>query len=79
MLKGIHPKTFLDTPGEWHAFVIGFFEVLCPWPPRTWAAGTALNLLLGEYPYYMTGRGLGFLTLVVILTALAKFILEVVL
>jgi len=22
------------TPQELHSFVIGFFEVLCPWPPR---------------------------------------------
>lgn len=79
MFRGIQPKTFLDTPQEWHALVVGFCEVLCPWPPRTWAAATALNLLLSEYHYYMTGRGLGFLALVVILTGLAKFILEVLL
>jgi hypothetical protein len=25
---------FLNTTDEWHAFIIGFFEVLCPLPAR---------------------------------------------
>jgi len=29
-LKGIGFSTFLSTYAEWHAFVIGFCEVLCP-------------------------------------------------
>jgi hypothetical protein len=27
-------NTFLNTPEELHALVIGLCEVLCPWPPR---------------------------------------------
>lgn len=79
MFEGIKPKTFLSTPEEWHALAIGFFEVLCPWPPRIRLSGPALDKLLGEYHYYMTGRGLGFLTLVILLLGILKFILEVLL
>jgi len=77
MFDGINLKTLLSTPAEWHALVIGFFEVLCPWPPRTWLSGEALDQLLKEYHYYMTGRGLGFVALVLILLGMAKLILEV--
>lgn len=79
MFKWFNIKNFLDTPEEWHSLVIGFFEVLCPWPPRTWLSGEALDKLLGEYHYYMTGRGLGFLALVILLLGIVKFILEVLL
>lgn len=79
MFDGIKPKTFLSTPEEWHAFVIGFFEVLCPWPARTWASGRLLDILMEEYHYYMTGRGLGVIVLVFALLGIAKLIQEVLL
>jgi len=31
IFKGIKLKNFLSTPEERHAFLIGLFEVLCPW------------------------------------------------
>lgn len=34
MFNGIKPRTFLSTPQEWHALVIGFCEVLCLWKPH---------------------------------------------
>jgi len=71
---GIQPKTLLTTPQEWHALVIGFFEALCPWPARAWLSGERLNELLSEYHYYMAGRALGFISLLLILTALIKLI-----
>lgn len=77
MFNGIKPRTFLDTPQEWHASAIGFFEVLCPWPPRTWLSGPALEKLLGEYHYYMLGRGLGFVALLFLLCGIVKFIMEI--
>jgi hypothetical protein len=79
MFKGINCKTLLDTPEEWHALVIGFCEALCPWPPRIWLSGPLLDKLLGEYHYYMAGRGVGFVALLLILAGIAKFILEVLL
>jgi hypothetical protein len=55
-------KTFLDTPDERHSFVIGFFEVLCPWPPRV-KIPQAKPDVLSEYHYYLFGRGIGILAL----------------
>ena len=77
MFKGINLKTLLSTPEEWHALVVGFFEVLCPWPSRVWLSGERLNELLGEYYYYLAGRGAGFVALVFFLLGIAKFALEV--
>jgi len=34
MFDGLHLKTFLSTHQERHTFLIGFFEVLCPWKPH---------------------------------------------
>jgi hypothetical protein len=77
MFKWLNLKDFLNTPEEWHALVVGFFEVLCPWPARTWLSGGGLDQLLKEYHYYMTGRGLGFVALLLLLSGIAKFVLEV--
>jgi len=33
-LDGLVFSTFISTYQEWHAFINGFCEVLCPWPPR---------------------------------------------
>jgi len=68
-----------STWNERHSFLTGFFEVLCPWPARTWLSGEYLNILLGEYHYYMAGRALGLPIFVLILIALAKLIKEVIL
>ena len=35
MFKGIKLKVELPSPEEGHTFLIGFFEVLCPWKPRS--------------------------------------------
>ena len=56
-LKGVKPSTFLSTHEEWHAFVIGFCEVLCPWPPRCHCERS--EAISAEYHYYMFGRALG--------------------
>ena len=57
-LKGIKPSTFLSTHEEWHAFVIGFCEVLCPWPPR--------HSINSEYHYYVFGRAMGVIAWLII-------------
>ena len=79
MFNGITPKTFLDTPQEWHASVIGFFEALCPWPPQYYLTEAEKFQLRKEYHYYMSGRGLGFVALLFLLLSIVKFILEVIL
>ena len=72
-------KDTFSTWEEVHAFLIGFFEVLCPWPARVWISGERLNELLAEYHYYMVGRGLGFVILLFILIGIAKLVTEVLL
>jgi len=79
MFNGIKPKTLLSTPEEWHALLIGFFEVLCPWPSRYHLTMKPMGELLKEYHYYMAGRALGFVTLLLILIGLANLVLEVLL
>ncbi|MGB6873343.1 MAG: hypothetical protein WBE46_04285 [Dehalococcoidia bacterium] len=67
-LKGIKPSTFLSTHEEWHAFVNGFCEVLCPWPPRH-----SINSINSEYHYYQFGRAFGVIAWLII----AKLVQEV--
>ena len=51
---GISLKELFSTSEEFHAFLIGFFEVLCPWPPRHSINPT--NPTNSEYHYYLGGR-----------------------
>jgi len=81
-LKGIRLTAFLDCYQEWHAFVQGFCEVLCPWPPRVRlrapspvqdATGDSLlQEIKDEHHYYMFGRALGVIAWLII----AKIIQE---
>jgi hypothetical protein len=53
-------ETFLSTGEEWHAFAIGFCEILCPWPPRRHIiTQQEVNSLKGEHHYYLFGRAMG--------------------
>ena len=60
-LKGITPSTFLSTHQEWHAFVEGLCEVLCPWKPRHKPSPELAQDITNEHHYYMFGRVLGIL------------------
>ena len=71
-LKGIRLSAFLDCYQEWHAFVEGLCEVLCPWPARYQLTGKLLNDLREDHHYYMFGRALGVIALLII----AKIIQE---
>jgi len=77
MFEGIKPRTLLSTPQEWHAFLIGFFEVLCPWKAYYKDNLPVPSPLQGEEHYYLGGRALGFITLLLILIGTAKLIQEV--
>jgi len=57
---------------ECHAFVIGFFEVLCPWKPHYHLRVATPDCLEHEYHYYLAGRGAGFIALLLIFIGLAK-------
>jgi len=72
-------RQILNTWAERHTFLIGFFEVLCPWKPRCNKSDSCPHCLKGEYHYYMAGRGLGFPVLLLILIGLAKLVKEVLL
>ena len=69
-LKGIRFSAFLDTCEEWHAFVNGFCEVLCPWTPRCHCERS--EAIAAEYHYYQFGRAIGVITWLII----AKIIQE---
>ena len=71
-LKGLEIRHFLDTHQEWHALVIGFCEVLCPWPARYQPSEKLLNDLKGEHHYYVFGRAMGVIAWLII----AKIIQE---
>ena len=59
-MKGVKPSTFLSTHDEWHVFVIGFCEVLCPWPPRYKSMHRKFQKqMASEYHYYQFGRAIG--------------------
>jgi len=66
-LKGIRLSAFLDTYQEWHAFVEGLCEVLCPWPPRYKSVHKKLlKQIASEYHYYMFGRALAVIAWLII-------------
>lgn len=65
MLRGLNPKTLLNDYHEWHALVIGFCEVVCPWPPQHQLMSQEdTKTVADEYHYYVFGRALGVLALV---------------
>jgi hypothetical protein len=71
-LAGLHLRHFMDTHEEWHAFVQGFCEVLCPWPPRHRAMKPALlKEVQAEHHYYMFGRALGVVAWVLLVCLIA--------
>jgi len=60
LFKGVPgPGEFLSSPSEWHSFIIGFFEVVVPWPPFIKRNDPLANFILSEYHYYLFGRFLG--------------------
>ena len=72
-------KDKMPNTNELHAFIIGFFEVLCPWPSRYRIAREQWDEVIEEFHYYMAGRGFGFIILLLILIGIAKLVLEVLL
>jgi hypothetical protein len=67
-LKGVNPRAFLDDWEEWHALVVGFSEVLCPWPARHKPSQENRKDIEDEYHYYMWGRTLGISAWLIIIT-----------
>lgn len=56
----IPPTEFLNTPEELHAFIQGFCEIACPFPPLRRVMSQARSQeIADEYHYYLLGRVLG--------------------
>jgi len=68
--KGIVPKEMFSTGEEWHAFLVGFFEILCPVPQRCHMAKDYFFHIENEHHYYLFGRGMAVLAWI----AIAKLI-----
>jgi hypothetical protein len=60
-------KEFMNTTEEFHAFVVGFFEVLCPFPAKRPIISKELaEAIQSEYHYYLFGRGIGVIVWIII-------------
>ena len=68
-----------STWAERHAFLIGLFEVLCPWRAARPTSPKSQVEIDGEDHYYMAGRGIGFIALLRFLVEIAKLVKEVLL
>jgi hypothetical protein len=55
------PGSFLNTPDEWHSFVIGASEAFCLFIPPLFRRWAPFQMVKGEYWYYMFGRAWGLL------------------
>jgi hypothetical protein len=49
---------------ELHSFVQGFCEVACPWPPRHTMGRVLRKEIESEHHYYVAGRVVGLVALV---------------
>lgn len=64
---------FMDTYQEWHAFVHGWSEIMCPWRPfRHTMKQEIADEVSGEFHYYMFGRAVGFFCLVGFIVVVVK-------
>jgi len=68
-MKLLPIKELFSTGEEWHAFLIGFFEVLCPWPLSI-PVPSPQSPVSTEYHYYLGGRAMAVLAWI----AIAKLI-----
>ena len=59
-------KELFSTSEERHAFLIGFSEVLCPWPPRIQMSAVYYPKIQLEHHYYLGGRALGVIVWIII-------------
>lgn len=65
-------NSFLNCYREWHALVIGFCEVLCPWPPRFKLPSEKIaQEVADEYHYYLFGRAVGVLAWLALASGIA--------
>lgn len=68
------PFSFMNTPGEWHAFVVGFFEGLTLFIPAQFRPRAGCVLVIKEYWYYSFGRGTGLIAAVLVAVGFVKMV-----
>lgn len=68
------PLSFMNTPDEWHSFVIGFFEGFTLFVPAHFGKVKSERMVDSEYWYYSFGRGLGFFSAILSGVGIAKLI-----
>ena len=80
-LKGIDPSDFLNTYGEWHAFVEGVADGFCcrevkykPWDKGTEDENLLKNIRK-EHHYYNFGRALGFAGFIILVTGMIIWVI----
>jgi len=62
MEENMRLSEFMNACDEWHAFWIGAFEILCPFPRRYKIVSDELaEALRKEHHYYLLGRVVGLL------------------
>jgi hypothetical protein len=59
-------REFMNSPSEFHAFVIGCLEVLCPWRPRIPISPDYPFDIKREYHYYLAGRAAAVIAWIII-------------
>lgn len=57
--------------------MIGFFETACPWKPRAEMPERYPWPVKSEYHYYLGGRWVGFLALLLIISGIITLLKEV--
>ena len=60
-------NTLFNDINEWHSFVIGWSEAICFWKCKFPMPKDYENPLEKEYHYYVAGRAIGFICLLVII------------
>ena len=78
MFKWVNLAEFMNTYQEWHAFCEGFAEVFCFWEERHELEGQLLQDVLDEHHYYVWGRCVGFVCLVLFGVGIVKLINKVI-
>jgi len=68
------PFSFMNTPDEWHSFVIGVFEGFTLFIPAHFERIRAKIMVDSEYWYYSFGRGVGFFIAILTAVGIAKLI-----
>lgn len=57
---------------EWHAFVVGFFEIACPKKAKIPMPKQVRAIIKGEWWYYQGGRSLAFILWIIFIVAIVE-------